>query len=119
MTAQPFKRISPAEVTRDEYGYWLHPDFPHFEEVIITSEWQDYLDQNKLQSKFVDMDGDAPEYVTDGYFATGNPEYCSAWEPTPPDGEGYFLFGIWDTDDGPTSCWVRHNEDAGALGGAA
>lgn len=118
MTTQPFKRISPAEVTRDEDGYWLHPDFPHFEEEITTSEWQNYLDQNKLQSKFVDMEGDAPDEVADGYFETGNPD-CSAWAPTMPDGDDWFLFGIWDTEDGPTSCWVRHNEEAGALGGAA
>jgi len=24
--------------------------------------------------------------------------------------EGWFILGIWDTEDGPTCCWARHKE---------
>jgi len=103
--------ILPAEVNRDEDGYWIHPDFPHFEDEISNSEWQEYLEQNQLQSEYVDLFGDAPEDISDRYCESGDAD-CSDWEPTKPAGDGWFLFGIWDTEDGPTSCWVRHTERA-------
>jgi len=101
------KRINPADVTRDQYGFWLHPGFPTLEEEQLGQEWRDFLQKNGLESDFVDMAGDATDEVSDKYFNKGDPD-CSAWTPTSPIGEGWFIFGIWATDDGPTSCWVRN-----------
>lgn len=101
------KRIQPFEVERDEDGYWVHPAFPSFEDELLASEWRDFLRKHGLEAEFVGMEGDAPDEVTDRYFELGDPD-CSAWTPTSPTGEGWFLFGIWDTEDGPTSCWVRN-----------
>jgi hypothetical protein len=35
----------------------------------------------------------------------------SAWNPTPPIGEGWFLASIHDTEDGPYSVWFRRNTE--------
>lgn len=37
---------------------------------------------------------------------SGDPD-CSYWEPSKPDGEGWFCLAIYDTDDGPSCWWGR------------
>ena len=32
---------------------------------------------------------------------------CLAGEPKAPEGEGWFLLGLWDTEDGPFAWYVR------------
>ena len=116
MTAQPFKRISPAEVTRDENGFWAHPDLPNFDESIEAFE--QWGADNQLQFSATYFEHDAPEELCDEWFGNGIPD-CSAWEPTNPEGDGWFMLGIWDTDDGPVCSWARYVEGSGDQGGAA
>jgi hypothetical protein len=37
----------------------------------------------------------------------GNSPDCSYWTPTPPEGAGWLLAAIYDTEDGPVALYVR------------
>lgn len=52
------------------------------------------------------LETDAPAEVADRYFEAGSPD-CSYWEPTKPEGDGWVLGAIWDTEDGPVAIWLR------------
>lgn len=98
--------IKPESVERDEGGYWMHSQFPQTE---LDSEVEDWVSKNQLESKFVfmesDIDGDEhPAYGR--YFYTGDPDFHD-WEPSEPVGQGWFIGGIYETEDGPACAWLR------------
>ena len=51
------------------------------------------------------MEYDNPE-LHDRYGEIGESD-CSSWTPSVPDGEGWLLICITDTEDGPVACYVR------------
>ncbi|WP_312910987.1 hypothetical protein [Stutzerimonas nitrititolerans] len=95
--------IEAVKVERDEYGHWTHPAWPSNDDEYIQNSW---FDDQGLELKVVDFEGDAAQELVDAYFESGEPD-CSKWEPTVPDGEGWFVFSIHDTEDGPICVWVR------------
>ncbi|EJC4159266.1 hypothetical protein NMZ70_005405, partial [Escherichia coli] len=36
----------------------------------------------------------------------------SAWEPERPEGDGWFIGSIHDTEDGPVCVWLRNKAEA-------
>jgi hypothetical protein len=97
-------------VERDELGHWTHPAWPQDgEENAIPITW---FKDNGLQVVMVEFEHDAPEELADAYFENGQPEACKDWQPSQPTGEGWFVFSIHETDDGPVCVWVRHAEQA-------
>ncbi|WP_223672913.1 hypothetical protein [Proteus terrae] len=91
--------IIPEVVERDEDGYWMHSQFPRTE---VDSEIENWVSENQLENKFVFMEGDIDEdkhHAYDRYFHTGNPDFHD-WEPSKPIGEGWFIGGIYETEDG-------------------
>lgn len=105
--------IQPVEVKRDTDGYWSHPFVPVFAGTDAATDdspkWQDWLAQQGLEQSFsrlADEDESHPAYVS--YFEHESAN-ASAWEPQPPQGDGWFLLGIDDTEDGPCAWFVRRD----------
>ena len=95
----PAPLIQAAPVERDSDGYWTHPAHPEF------GEGQDAEAE------------DHPAVVA--YWGDAGDSNISAWEPPRPEGEGWSILSIHDTEDwGPVCVWVRHAAQQGK-GGAA
>lgn len=97
--------ITAVEVVRDSDGYWIHPGLPDFDE--DAGAYNEWLKAQSLETSFVWLESerdDLPAFIS--YFKNEDLN-ISAWEPTPPDGDGWFLICISDTDDGPAACYAR------------
>ena len=106
-------KIAPAEVTRDEYGQWWHPDLPDWEEGTPGTVIREWISANGLEiSNWVMEDMEDPKAYEKAMAAPNGP--CSVWNPEPPEGEGWFLLGICDTENGPSCTWVRHIDGVAA-----
>lgn len=91
-------------VCRDPFGYWSHPDFP------ATDDWSantinDYLIRHQLEMNIIRLEDDNP-YIAKRVFEHCDPD-ISDWKPTEPDGEGWFLASILDSEQGPACIWLR------------
>ncbi|ETF06915.1 hypothetical protein [Pseudomonas moraviensis] len=92
-------------VERDEDGFWTHPAWPSDgEEDAIPKSW---FGDSGLELFIVDMESDGPEGLFETWADEGLCD-CSPWVPSAPAGEGWFIFSIHDTEDGPICVWVRH-----------
>lgn len=95
--------IKEMPVERDEYGCWTHPEYEKFcagREYISTEEFDAWMKENNLQWTIRSMDED--DFDLD---AAGSD--IAAWEPERPEGEGWFVGSIHDTEDGPVCIWLR------------
>ncbi|MDH0749479.1 hypothetical protein N5D61_24450 [Pseudomonas sp. GD03842] len=98
------QKIIQLPVERDEYGQWTHPAWPDDgEESQLPYSW---FAEHGLEFWIVEMENDGPEELVAAWFGTGETD-CTPWEPTKPAGEGWFIFSIHDTEDGPICVWVR------------
>lgn len=96
--------LQPEPVSRNDCGHWTHPSWPDDgDECAIPRHW---FAEHGLEVFIVELEYDAPQEVQDAYFDEGNPD-CSKWEPSKPIGDGWFIFSIHDTEDGPVCVWVR------------
>lgn len=100
-------KIQPMEVQRDNDGWWTHPDMPEVETSEQFNAWQE---QQGFQLCIVMLDGDNGEGSEEVYktYFDGAVADCSAWQPSKPDGDGWFIVSIHDTEDGPACIWIRH-----------
>lgn len=102
MSALPL--IGPVPVERDADGWWEHPEVPEFDEDdhagfrawVIAQRLE--LRQRHMDS---DVDTDAHHYWTEESCS------CAGWEPEAPPGDGWFVLGFFDTEDGPCVSWAR------------
>ncbi|MGO2305995.1 MAG: hypothetical protein ACTH5W_14995 [Providencia sp.] len=98
--------IKPELVERCEGGYWMHSQFPRTE---VDSEVEGWVSKNQLESHFVFMESDIDEDehpAYERYFHTGDPDFHD-WEPGKPEGQGWFVGGIYETEAGPVCAWLR------------
>lgn len=96
--------IQPAPVDRGENGLWVHPGIPEFDEDPAT--WARWMESQGLKTTQVcleDEDLDHPVYIS--YYEQGDPD-VSAWNPTPPVGDGWFTLLIDETEGGPVWIWA-------------
>lgn len=99
--------IRPHPVERDKDGYWTHPNYPeHWDEGTTSSEITGWFTEQGLESQVAEFEFDAPDELQDMWMETGEPS-CNLWNPTYPDGRGWFMFSIHDTERGPVCVWVR------------
>ncbi|EOI5723018.1 hypothetical protein ACMUBS_000588 [Cronobacter turicensis] len=101
-------------VERNEDGHWTHPEYASLfgdREVISAEEFNSFCKKHGIESSLVEMESDNNKTVIDSYFEDGNPN-ISAWEPSMPDGDGWFVGSIHDTEDGPICVWFRHVDKA-------
>lgn len=106
------KLIQPAPVQRDECGNWWHPDVPEFEGSDEAGpdapKWKDWMREQGLEyCRFSLEDEDESHPVYQSYFEAEDPSPdFSKWEPKP-DGDGWFMLAICDTEDGPQAWFAR------------
>lgn len=84
------------------YGHVYHPALPDTDEDVNLVM---LLAAFGIATSLVSMESDAPE-TAEAYFEAGDPD-CSAWNPTPPQGEGWKLIALYDTEDGPYAMFAR------------
>ncbi len=95
--------IEPAEVVRDEDGFFYHPCLPDDDNEFIPIAW---FTERGIETSAAEMEYDATPNEWDRYTETGEAD-CSYWEPSRPDGDGWFILMIGDTEDGPQCVWGR------------
>lgn len=89
---------------RDENGHVQHPDMDGI-------GWDEFDMGTQLralgwQSKTVSFEADADEDAQDRYSNSDSPD-CSYWTPNAPEGAGWLMAAIYDTEDGPVALFVR------------
>ncbi|MDY8913930.1 hypothetical protein UZS93_14015 [Escherichia coli] len=97
-------KIIELPVERDECGYWTHPVYAEFcddREYITTDEFNVWLNAIGIEWGITYCDED---YIFD------NDGDISAWQPEPPNGDGWFVGSIHDTEDGAVCIWLRNVE---------
>jgi hypothetical protein len=90
------------DVHRNKLGQWWHSalnDLPG------DTSYVPLLDAAGLEHVIVTRD-EAPKAVQDRLETQWDGDF-SFWELQPPAGDGWFLLGAYDTEDGPVQCWVR------------
>ena len=95
------KLIGPVDVVRDEDGYWYHPNIPDFDE--DADAWRSWLEAQGLKVTGSQMDSALESHP----YWEDDAAHCLGWEPETPSADGWFLLGIFDTDDGPYVQWAR------------
>ncbi len=99
-------------VARNDDGYWTHPDYLALfgdREIISKEEFNAFCEKHNLESSIVDLECDDDEESHFIYFEKGSAD-ISKWNPSKPDGDGWFIGSIHDTDDGPICVWFRKKQ---------
>ncbi|MFM0243842.1 hypothetical protein [Paraburkholderia sediminicola] len=94
--------LAPREIVRDTDGFLTHPAFPLCDEDVCANK---LLAAFGMDAVFVSMECDddaAYDRYSDG--ADGG---FADWNPTPPEGDGWMLLQIYDTEDGPYAMFAR------------
>lgn len=105
--------LQPVEVVRDPYGYWVHPDIDKVlktadEEFATKEELNLFKQQQNIETATTYFESDAPADLVKRYV---DGEYdASEWNPTKPEGDGWFMLSIHDTEDMPVCVWARRKE---------
>lgn len=103
--------INELPVQRDQYGFWTHPAF--FEpaggnEYGLPGEFDEWLNKNNLESYALALECDANASDVAEQYAFGALDCdVSSWQPSKPEGDGWFIGSIHDTEDGPYCIWLR------------
>ncbi|MEV1776197.1 hypothetical protein ABZR48_13190 [Pseudomonas aeruginosa] len=90
-------------VERDQFGFWTHPNYPDLADNCSSNEAQETLRRLGLELQNVFMESDAPRL----YDSARSDQRYSEWIPTRPEGAGWFVLSIHDTDNGPVCQYVR------------
>jgi ribosomal protein L12E/L44/L45/RPP1/RPP2 len=97
--------LAPREIVRDADGWLDHPALPVCDEGV---RFDALLGAFGLETYFRAMDGDiSPEEYDRYYDEQGG---CAVWTPTPPEGNGWKLIAIYDTEDGPYAMFAREKQ---------
>lgn len=100
--------IGPVPVERDHIGRWSHPASalqPDWDESTPPAEIKDWFRSHGLEVKVVDL-ADQDDALFDR--CMDDVAAVEEWEPTPPDGDGWFLFSIFDSEEGIHAEFTRH-----------
>lgn len=104
------------EVDRDEQGFWTHPDYfepANGNEYGAPGEFEKWLFDNGLEVYTLGLEYDLNASDFAVKYADGDFDCdVSGWEPTRPDGDGWFVGSIHDTEDGPYCIWLRRKKQA-------
>ncbi|MGA3703202.1 hypothetical protein ACI2TA_07595 [Ralstonia nicotianae] len=95
--------LAPRKILRDAEGWLTHPAMPAVDEDV---PYDRLLAAFGIETFVRDMETDADEATAKRYFDDGHPD-CSAWTPTPPEGEGWRLLEIFDSEIGPYALFAR------------
>lgn len=109
-TARERGWMKPVEPARDRDGYYTHPDYP-FTEEMDEPDFDYWAKLNHIESAVRYMNNDPEAEEVNERYATGDTDIL-AWEPQQPEGDGWFVGSIHETEDGPVCVWLRHKEEA-------
>jgi hypothetical protein len=96
------KLLAPRETFRDDHGWLAHPDVPVCDEGTRVDK---FLEAFGIETRFRSMESDLPD-LHERWCDEGLDD-CSEWTPTRPEGDGWLLFEIYDTEDGPYAMFGR------------
>lgn len=92
---------------RDKDGIGFHPALPDFDEGVKCSDFFTALGiELKGGMAENEMDSDAYEAMTENGLTDDGDNY-NAWTPKRPEGDGWNLVAVFDTEDGPACWWMR------------
>jgi hypothetical protein len=94
--------LTPREIVRTSDGFLYHPDYPTCDEGTRADK---FLEAFGIETRFVGAESDSPDFA-ERWIEEGLTD-CSEWIPTPPEGEGWLLLEIYDTEDGPYAMFGR------------
>lgn len=95
-------------VERDQFGFWTHPNYPDLADNCSSNEAQETLRRLGLELQTVFMESDTPRL----YDSARSDQRYSEWIPTRPEGSGWFVLSIHDTENGPVCQYVRPLADS-------
>lgn len=99
--------IRAVPVERDDLGYWTHPAYPaEWDEGTTEKECSAWYATQGLETSHQYLSA-IDEELTDACME-GDFSGFLKYEPIPPDGDGWFLWLIWEDEDGPIFTWARH-----------
>ena len=103
----PIPLIQAAPVQRDSDGYWTHPAHTEFEEG-QGAEAAAWFKAQQLQTHIAYLESEPEDHPASvEYWGDAGGNNISTWEPPRPEGEGWFILSIHDTEDwGPVCVWV-------------
>jgi hypothetical protein len=98
--------LTPKRVRRDRYGFWLHPLLRRLREGQQITDLEEARD---MELCFRSFELDAPDDLLGLYHSVRGDwaRAVRAWQPTRPEGAGWFLAAVYDTEDGPYACFAR------------
>lgn len=84
----------------------MPPDLPQIE---TNEQFDDWISAQGLQYSIHCLDGDDGIGAEDALarYSEGDIDIL-VWQPSKPQGDGWFIASIYDTEDGPVCLWVRH-----------
>lgn len=88
------------EIKRDEYGFWVHPDLPRWDEGTTLDEARAWFADHGLTCDLVLMEGEIADK-----WGSGEINSCAEWEPELP--ADAFLVAIHDTEDGVVAMYAK------------
>ncbi|MBR8443273.1 hypothetical protein KDW23_01000 [Burkholderia cenocepacia] len=98
--------LTPREIVRDQDGMLSHPAVPYLDEDV---NYETFFAAFGIEAAFIHMEDDVDCDTYDRYFASNSPD-CSMWTPSTPQGDGWLLLEIYDTEDGPVALFVREKK---------
>lgn len=104
--------INPEMISRDERGNWCHSSFRHFfmNEIVDFPGFLTLLKEHNLdlEAQHVNFEDLYDNCSSDNALAHG----IKYWDPQTPDGAGWFVAAVYETEDGGLCFHVRHNGGA-------
>lgn len=98
--------IEPKEVVRDNCGNWTHPDMPVWGENESFEVIRAWFEAQHIEWQWISLSDDLSEDAYSEWAEKGDYD-AEGWEPTKPEGDGWFCLSIHDVDDGPVCWWAR------------
>lgn len=107
-------QLTPVDVVRGEYGFWIHPVLDKYlTEILGEREFMTESEHSKMALHFnvhfyrKEMERDCSEELAEKYWGDGDIDAVKDWQPTPPPSGRWFLVSINDTDDGPVAWFAK------------
>ncbi|HDV7153735.1 TPA: hypothetical protein RJ115_004418 [Yersinia enterocolitica] len=103
------KTITAAPVERDSRGFWTHPDFfvpANGNEFGVEGEFDAWKAFNRVTGAIGWMECEENAEELQSAYDAGDCD-LSMWQPTQPNGDGWFMASIHETEEGPVCYWLR------------
>ena len=108
-----FGALLPMAIERDEIGCWTHPVYQDYYSKVLggverwtEEEWQAFELNFNIKAVYKSFYDDVSVEVADKFDKAEDPD-LTFWEPTNPEGEGWFIIQIHHSEDGPYVVWAK------------